>query len=663
MATARLTVLSSLAVGLLSGVVAILPARSQDKQPSVTAKPGEWRYLNGDPLATRYSPLDQINKDNFKDLKLAWRWKPAIGPAPSSLGGTAQGNGDPTFAIYRSESTPIMANGVLYTAAGGQRVVAAIDAATGKQLWMWMGMDEGGRDRKAPRRNAGRGVGYWTDGVEERIFVVTTGFFLVALDAKTGTMVPTFGVNGAVDLMKELNVDYDHVTRIGNSSPPMVFKDTVMVPPALEEGFTPDDMRNTPGYVMAFDARSGKQKWAFHTVPKAGEFGADTWEGNSNSYSGNTGVWAPISVDPELGYAYLPVESPTNDYYGGHRPGSNLFANSVVCVDIETGKRIWHYQITHHDIWNYDLSSAPALVNMTVNGRPVKALVQLSKQGFAYVLDRVTGQPVWPFEERPVPASDTPGERAWPTQPHPTKPAPYEYQGYNENDLIDFTPELRAEALRVANQYRLGPVFTPPSEIKPDGTKGTWYNPGGTGGSLWQSGGFDPDTSYFYIPTKSGPGVASLRNDPKSNMRLSRGPGAQLTVQGLPILKPPYSKIVALNLNTSEYDWSVPLGTTPKRVAEHPALRDKTIPNTGGIGLHATLVVTKTLLIAGEGWGGEHVVRAYDKKTGAVLGEVSIPGMMGSMPMTYMQGGKQYLAFTVGTRTEPAELVAFALQK
>ena len=262
--------------------------------------------------------------------------------------------------------------------------------------------------------------------------------------------------------MKELNVDFDHDTHIGNSSPPMVYRDTVIIPPAGEEGFTPVSMRNTPGYVMAFDARSGKQKWVFHTIPKAGEFGADTWEGKSNEYTGNTGVWAPISVDPELGYAYLPVETPTNDYYGGHRLGSNLFGNSVVCVDLETGKRIWHYQITHHDIWNYDLPSAPTLVNMTVDGRPVKALVQLTKQGYAYVLDRVTGQPVWPFEERPAPASDVPGERAWPTQPHPTKPPAYEYQGYVENDLIDFTPELRAEAIKTASRYRLGPCSPRP---------------------------------------------------------------------------------------------------------------------------------------------------------------------------------------------------------
>jgi quinoprotein glucose dehydrogenase len=412
---------------------------------------------------------------------------------------------------------------------------------------------------------------------------------------------------------------------------------------------------------MAFDARTGKQKWAFHTVPKNGEPGAETWEQNANAYTGNTGVWAPISVDPELGYAYLPIETPTDDYYGGHRLGSNLFANSVVAVDLETGRRIWHYQITHHDIWNYDLSSAPALVNMTVNGRPVKALVQLTKQGYAYVLDRVTGQPIWPIEERAVPASDVPGERAWPTQPHPTKPAPYDYQGYNENDLIDFTPALRAEAISIAKQYRLGPLFTPPSEIKENGTKGTWYNPGGTGGSLWQSGGFDPETNYFYIPTKTGPNVVTVRNDAKSDLRYSRGPGANLSVQGLPILKPPYSRIVALDLNTGDYAWMVPLGTTPERVARHPALAGINLPNTGGIGLHATLLVTKTLLIAGEGWGGEPVIRAYDKKTGAILGELSLPGQMGSMPMTYMVNGRQYIAFTVGAPMQPAELIALAL--
>ncbi len=647
-------ILSSLfAASFLFG--AAMPACAADTAPSLAVKPGEWRYLNGDQKSTRYSPLDRINKDNFSKLQIAWRWAPNIPPAPPSLGGTAQGNGDPVLAMYKSEATPVMANGVLYESIGGQRNVAAIDAATGKQLWLWQGIDEQGRDRKAPRRNAGRGVSYWTDGREERIFVVTTGFFLVALDAKTGTPVKSFGEGGAVDLMKALNVDFDHVTRIGNSSPAMVYRDTVIVPPALEEGFVPSSMRNTPGYVMAFDAKSGKQKWTFHTVPKKGEFGAETWENNANDYTGNTGVWAPISVDPELGYAYLPVETPTDDYYGGHRAGNGLFANSVVCIDAETGKRIWHYQITHHDIWNYDLSSAPQLVDMTVGGKQVKALVQLSKQGYAYVLDRVTGQPIWPIEERAAPASDVPGERASLTQPHPTKPAAYDYQGYNENDLIDFTPALRAEAIGIASKFRLGPLYTPPSE------RGTWYNPGGTGGALWQSGGFDPETRIFYIPSKTTPNIASLRNDPKLDLRFSRGPNADLSVKGLPILKPPYSRIIALDMSTGDYSWMVPLGVTPTRVRDNPALKGVTLPNTGGIGLQALLLVTKTLLVAGEGWGGEPVIRAYDKKTGAVVGEVRLPGMMGSMPMTYMADGKQYIAFTVGTPTQPAQLVALAL--
>ena len=659
----RFAVLSTLIMIPVAILAWTLPARSQTNGAlSVTAKPGEWRYLNADPQSTRYSPLDQITKDNFKHLKIAWRWKPAIGPAPSSLGGTAQTNGDPTLARYKSEATPIIANGVLYESAGAQRVVAAIDAATGKQLWLWNGMDENGRDRKAPRRNAGRGVGYWTDGREERIFVVTTGFYLVALNAKTGTPVREFGVNGAVDLMKELNVDFDHVSRIGNSSPPMVYRDTVIVPPALEEGFVPSSMRNTPGYVMAFDARTGKQKWAFHTVPKNGEPGAETWEQNSNTYTGNTGVWAPISVDPELGYAYLPVESPTNDYYGGHRLGSNLFANSVVCLDLETGKLIWHYQVTHHDIWNYDLPSAPALVNITVAGRPVKALVQLSKQGFAYVLDRVTGEPIWPIEERPVPASDVPGERAWPTQPHPTKPAPYEYQGYDR----ERPHRLHARASRRGDQNRQAVPARSPFHAA-FGDQGKRHK-----GHLVQSRQYRrcalagrrlrSREQLLLHSVKDGPSVVTVRNDPKSDMRFSRGPRPELSVEGLPILKPPYSRITALDLNTGEYAWVVPLGTTPQSVAQNPALAGITLPNTGGIGLLATLLVTKTLLIAGEGWGGEPVVRAYDKKTGAVVAEVEIPGQMGSMPMTYMVNGKQYIAFTVGTPTELAELVALALE-
>ena len=468
MAASRFRMLKSIGVMSSAAVMSLtiggaLPAMSQQTAaPSVAAKPGEWRYLNADPQASRYAPLDQINAANFKDLKLAWRWTPNVPPAPPKLGGTAQGNGDPTLAIYKNESTPIMANGVLYTAVGGQRVVAAVDAATGKQLWMWNGIDEGGRDRKAPRRNAGRGVGYWTDGREERIFVVTTGFFLVALDARTGLPVPSFGANGVVDLMKELHVDFDHVTRIGNSSPPMVFKDTVIVPPALEEGFVPDSAQ----YPRLCDGVRCPHRQAEMGVPHRSEarrVRRRDLGGRLNQYTGNTGVWAPISVDPELGYAYLPVETPTNDYYGGHRLGSGLFGNSVVAVDARN--RQAHLALPDHAPRHLELrpASAPTLVNMTVAGRPLKALVQLSKQGFAYVLDRVTGQPVWPIEERPVPPSDVPGERAWPTQPHPTKPAPYEYQGYveNEPDRLHAGTARRGDQGRQAVSLRPGvhPAF------------------------------------------------------------------------------------------------------------------------------------------------------------------------------------------------------------
>ena len=377
----------------------------------------------------------------------------------------------------------------------------------------------------------------------------------------------TFGVNGAVDLMKELNVDFDHVSRIGNSSPPMVYRDTVIVPPALEEGFVPSSMRNTPGYVMAFDARTGKQKWAFHTVPKNGEFGAETWEQNANAYTGNTGVWAPISVDPELGYAYLPGRNADRRLLW--RSSSRQQSVRQFGRRRRSRDRQAHLALPDHASRHLELRPARPLrrwSNMTVNGRPVKALVQLTKQGYAYVLDRVTGQPVWPIEERAVPASDVPGERAWPTQPHPTKPAPYDYQGYNENDLIDFTPALRAEAIRIAKQYRLGPLFTPPSEIKDNGTKGTWYNPAAPAARSGRAAASIPRRTTSTSRSKTGPGVVTVRNDPKSDLRYSRGPGANLSVQGLPILKPPYSRITALDLNTGDYAWMVPLGTTPERV-------------------------------------------------------------------------------------------------
>jgi quinoprotein glucose dehydrogenase len=624
--------------------------RAQQNTPSLMPKPGEWRSTYGDLLSTRYSPLDQINKNNVKDLRIAWRWKSDNFGSPPE---------------YKNENTPIMVNGVLYMGAGWQRAIVAMDAATGRTLWTWQ-LDEGARAEKSPRKTSGRGVAYWTDGREERIFTVTVGFRLVALNAKTGQPVPAFGSNGVVDLMAELGQPGDHTSEIGNTSPPMIFNDVIIVPPSHEDATTLS-MKHTRGDVMAFDARTGKKLWTFHTIPQKGEFGNDTWQDDSWTYTGHTGVWAPISVDPELGYAYLPVETPTNDYYGGHRPGDGLFGNSLVCIDIKTGKRIWHYQVTHHDIWNYDMPAAPILANITVDGKPIKAVVQLTKQAYAYVFDRVTGAPVWPIEEQPAPASDVPGERTSPTQPHPTKPPAYDRQApITENDVVDFTPELKAEALQILKQYRNGPLFSPASLATPGGARGTIFLPSGPGGSLWEGGAFDPETGILYVGSRTVPSYLVLAKDPKSDMRYSQvrtggGPG-ELLVHGVPITKPPYGRITAIDLNKGEQLWMIPNGETPLRISSLPVVKGVKLPKTGSPS-QAALLVTKTLLFAGEGWGGQPMFRAYDKATGAIVWETKIPGVGTGLPMTYLLNGKQYIAFTAGDQDtdHPAELIAFTL--
>jgi quinoprotein glucose dehydrogenase len=637
-------VFSVLAAGLLLWT---LPASSQQSALSIAPKPGEWRYTYGDLGSTRYSPLDQINKDNVQDLRIAWRWKSDNFGYPPE---------------YKNENTPIMVNGVLYFGAGWERDIVAIDAATGRTLWTWH-PDEGERAEKSPRKTSGRGVGYWTDGKEERIFTVTVGFHLVALDAKTGLPVPSFGNNGVVDLMSELNQPGNHISEIGNTSPPTVVGNVVIVPPS-HENVTTLSMRHTRGDVMAFDVRTGKKLWTFHTIPQKGEYGNDTWKDNSWTYTGHTGVWAPISVDPELGYAYLPVETPTNDYYGGHRLGNDLFGNSLVCVDVKTGKRIWDFQISHHDIWDYDLPAAPILADITVDGKPVKAVVQLTKQSFAYVFDRVTGKPVWPIVERPVPQSDVPGEATSPTQPFPTKPPAYDRQSpITENDVVDFTPELKAEALEMLKQYRNGPLYTPASRAMPGGTKGTLQSPSGGGGSMWEGGVFDPETGVLYVSSISTVRVLTLAKNPKSDMNFSDVRGMPpLLVQGVPILKPPYGRITAIDLNKGEPLWMIPNGEPPRRISSLPALHGVQLPKTGSPS-RADMLVTKTLLFAGEGWGGEPVFRAYDKATGAVVWERQIPGVATGLPMTYMLNGKQYIVFSAGDQEtgEPAEMIAFTL--
>ena len=635
-----------------SACLTVALAAALDASPRLAAQQGasdgQWRVYGGDANATSYSPLDQIDASNFADLEIAWRWS-----------GRNQGS-NPEI---KNSTTPLMVDGVLYATAGVRRNVVAIDAGTGETLWMWR-MDEGERGEKAPRRNSGRGVTYWTDGAgDERVYVITPGYHLVALDVHTGRPVPNFGFDGVVDLKRGLGRPVDPIEGIiGSSSPPVIARGIVVVGAALAVGGRPPSHENVPAHIRGFDVRTGEQKWIFHTIPQPGEFGNETWEDDSWSYTGNTGVWAPFVVDEELGYVYLPVEDATHDYYGGHRPGDNLFATSLVALDIETGERVWHYQLVHHDIWDRDVPTSPILVDITVDGRPIPAVVQITKMSWAFVFNRVTGEPVWPIEERPVPASDVPGERTAPTQPFPTKPAAFDRQGIALDDLIDFTPELRAEAEEIVSRYRIGPLYTPPSVVTgEEGAGGALMLPGSTGGPNWEGGSVDPETGVLYVSSRTAPTFVGLVHDPeRSEARYIQGNGSTRGPRGLPLIKPPYGRITAIDLNTGDHVWMMPNGEAPDDVRDHPALEGIEIGRLGKP-TRAGILVTKTLVLAGEGYGGGPVLWAYDKATGTILGSLELPASQSGVPMTYLHEGRQYVVFSVGGSGHPAELIALAL--
>jgi quinoprotein glucose dehydrogenase len=645
---------------------------------------GEWRTYGGDLGHTRYAPLDQINASNFKALEIAWRFKTdALGPRPE----------------YQLESTPLMVKGVLYSTAGSRRAVVALDAGTGELLWMHS-ENEGARGAAAPRQLSGRGLAYWTDGREERILYVTPGYRLIALDAKNGARISSFGQDGVVDLKLDDDQTMDLVTgEIGLHSTPTVAKNVVIIGAAHKTGGNPKSRRNEKGYVRGFDVRTGKRLWIFHTIPQPGEFGNDTWEKDSWAYTGNTGVWGQISADEELGLVYLPVELPTGDYYGGHRPGNGLFGESLVAVDLQTGKRRWHFQLVHHGIWDMDIPCAPILTDITVNGRTIKAVAQPTKQAFLYVLNRETGEPIWPIEERPVPKGNVPGEWYAPTQPFPSKPPAYDRQGVSVDDLIDFTPALRAEAIKAAERYQIGPIFTPPVVSKVEGPLGT-LTPGFA--TNWPGGSYDPETHIAYIYSQSGASPLALVPSPSdlSDMDFIQGSaltgarrtggsgsaagggrtgetaaapaaagegGAGLTVQGLPLLKPPYARISAIDLNKGEILWHIAHGETADNVKNHPALKGLAIPRTGRPGLIGPLV-TKTLVIAGEGGvfttpSGQRgaMLRAYSKTDGKEVGAVYMPAPESGSPMTYMLNGKQYIVIAISGGNYSGELLAFRL--
>ena len=605
---------------------------------------GEWPSYGGDNGSTSYSSLDQINQSNINDVEVLWRW--------SSPDHAIQ-EANPEFRQLWFESTPLMIDGVLYTSTSFSQV-AAIDPATGVTKWTY---DPQSWKAGTPA-NVGfvhRGVAHWRDGNDDRIYIATGDRRLIAIDAETGHAIESFGTGGSVDLAAGIpRAERNRVYTF--TSPPIICRDTVIVGSVIMDGTNTKEM--PPGHVRGFDARTGEQRWIFHTIPQKGEFGNETWEDGSWEYSGNTNVWAPMSADEDLGYVYLPVGAPTNDFYGGHRLGDNLYANSLVCLNAETGERVWHFQTVHHDLWDYDLASAPNLADITVDGKQIKAVAQVTKHGFCFVFDRATGVPVWPIEERAVPQSDVPGERTSPTQPFPTKPPPFEWQGIAVENLVDFTPNMRVKAESIIEPYRIGPLFTPPS------VEGTVQLPSFGGGANWAGAALDPETGILYVPSFTEPELVKVvQPDPnRSNLRY-RFAGSEKVKGpfGLPLTKPPYARMTAIDLNKGEHAWMKPMGEAYNK---HPLLMNRDLPPLGN-GPRWHVLLTKSLLFAVQTSRDQVTIWAMDKTNGEKVWVKEIPigtGDPTGSPMTYLHEGKQYIVFAAGGGgDDPAELVAMGL--
>jgi glucose dehydrogenase len=656
-----------------------------------TGRNVDWPTYTGDIAGSKFKPLDQINASNFSNLEVAWRFKTDnIGNRPE----------------YKLEGTPLEVGGVVYATAGSRRGVIALDAVTGELLWVH-GEKEGARGAAAPRQLSGRGPSYWSDGKEARILYVTPGYQLIELDAKTGQRVASFGNDGAVDLKAtdDQKIEPDLTTgEIGWQSAPTVVGDEILVGSSFREGFTPTSFKNNKGSARAYDVRTGRKLWEFHTIPQKGEPGAETWLDNSNTYTGNTGVWTEMTADPEAGLAYLPVEQPTSDFYGGKRPGNGLYGDSLVAVDLKTGKMKWYFQFIHHEIWDYDMSSAPLLMDITVNGKPIKAVAEPSKMGMLYVFDRITGKPVWPIPERKVEKGTAPGEWYAPTQPIPTRPAAYTRTGVSKDDLIDFTPAMRAEALEAIKKYKIGPIFTPPVVSNLNGPIATIMVGAANGGTNWPGGSFNPEnhTVYVYgcnacmsltglVPPPPGftdlPYVEGLAGSPVvminaagTNSSADAAPAPKrrappagggfhtLTIQRLPLLKPPYATISAINLDKGDIVWQVAHGDTPDAIRNNPALKGIDVPRTGQAGFNIGTLVTKSLVIAGDGQvttTPDHPrgapLRAYDQATGKEVGNVLMPAPQSGSPMTYMVNGKQYIIVAVSGGDYSGEYICYTL--
>ena len=654
------TVERRMLTGILLGVV-LLATSTQ-----VRAQDGEWHFHGGDSGFTRYSPVDQINGNNIEDLEIVWR-RPAVGmELQERYPDLRYGN--------QLRSTPLMVDGVFY-ASNGIGLVEAFHPATGETIWTQEFADD---EEGALQGSPSRSVGYWSSRNDGRILSIRPPY-LYAVDAETGALIRSFGDGGRVDLRY-----YERAPENGrplpdsnprafrNSSGPLVVGDVVVLGSTMADH--PNLKEQDPGDVRAYDARTGELRWTFRPIPNAGDEGVETWRDGSWQYSGTANVWTLMSADQERGIVYLPTGAPTNDMYGGHRPGDNLFANSIVAVDAETGERLWHFQTVRHDLFDYDNNVAPILADITVDGEQIPAVIQLTKQAIAYVLNRVTGEPVWPMVELAVPGSTTPGEWTAPTQPFPTKPAPFDRQGITIDDLIDFTPELRAEAIEIILPYRPGPLFTPPSfvGIEPGDTRGTLQLPGTVGGAEWGGAGFDPQTGMLYVPSVTAVTVTDLTLAAREGMNVTYTRGGRILLQGpcgLPLTRPPYGRITAIDLHTGDHVWMVPNGDGWR---DHPAIKHLDLPPLGQGGRSMT-VLTSTLLFVSEGdpimvrtpsGGGPDSgkgFRAFDKETGEVLWETMLPAGTNGSPMTYSYGGKQYIVLPIGAVEHAGEWVAFAL--
>jgi quinoprotein glucose dehydrogenase len=611
----------------------------------VSAQNVDWPSYGGDNGSNKYSALNQINSDNVSQLVTAWEWD---SPDNTLVADIMQSSG-PMLRPGPFKSTPIVVNGIMYLPTTYGQIIS-LDPASGETYWVF--------DTKTYQdgrpTNLGfnvRGVAYWEDSRKTRIFFATNNSYLWSIDSNSGLPDPEFGENGRVDLTLGLGREVDR-SQYGVVSPPLVSNNKVIVNSIVIDG--PRNKEAPPGHVRAFNPHTGEIEWKFNTIPQVGEFGNDTWLDGSWEYSGNTNAWTIMSADDELGIVYLPIGTPTNDWYGGLRKGDNLFAESLVAVDVKNGELLWHFQMVHHGVWDYDLPAAPTLIDITVDDRSIKAVAQISKQGFTYVFDRITGAPVWPIEERAVPQSTVPGEQLSLTQPFPTKPAAFEPQGINDDTLIDFTPQLREEALQNIERFDYGPLFTPPS------LRGAIQFPGWAGGGEWHGAAFDPQSGLYYVPSASGPIVVQLTEaDPSESNLIYRRGGARSVSgpQGLPLTKPPYGRITAINMNTGEHEWVIPHGEGIRQEIISKGIID---PGPVGSTHRVGPVLTESLLFFAQIDGDRNLLRAFDKATGLVIYEHELPLAPQGTPMTYMVDGKQFIVIAVGGRQD-ARLVALSL--